>query len=201
MAPRHPDTAGSSWPTATPWRHPRRRWRRSWGRSGSTSHRCRGSGIYGESRTIREKGPERLAALRKLGLGIVYFGAETGDPVTLRDIKKGATLERQVEASHLVREAGMKLSVMVLLGLAGVEGSQRHAEATGSFLVEAAPTYGAALMLTPVPGTEIHDAWQSGDFALPGQMGHAPGAPLDAASRWTATEVPSTPTTPPTTCR
>lgn len=128
-------------------------------------------GIYAESQSILRKGVERLIRLRELGLGIVYFGAETGDDVTLRQIRKGATRQRQIDASHTVTEAGMKLSMMFLLGLAGVEGARRHAEASGTFLAAAAPNYAAALTVTPVPGTELYDAAQDGSFELPDQWG------------------------------
>jgi radical SAM superfamily enzyme YgiQ (UPF0313 family) len=128
-------------------------------------------GIYGDSRSILRHGVEGLAALRELGLGIVYFGAETGDPETLRAVRKGATVERQVEASRVVRESGIKLSIMVLLGLAGTAGSERHARATGRFLVEAAPNWAAALMVTPVPGTEMDRACRDGSFELPDKWG------------------------------
>ncbi|MFV2073589.1 MAG: radical SAM protein [Thermoanaerobaculales bacterium] len=124
-------------------------------------------GIYADSRSILKKGADGLKALRGLGLGIVYFGAESGDEATLQSVRKGATVERQLAACELVREAGLKLSVMVLLGLAGVEGSERHARATGRFLVRGAPTYGAALTVTPVSGTEFHDAVESGVLELP----------------------------------
>jgi radical SAM superfamily enzyme YgiQ (UPF0313 family) len=128
-------------------------------------------GIYADSRSILKKGVDDLRALADLGLGIVYFGAETGDEQTLREIRKGATVERQVEASRVVHEAGLKLSTMVLLGLAGDEGSERHARATGRFLVDSAPTFSAALMVTPVPGTEMHDALDDGSFRLPDKWG------------------------------
>lgn len=120
-------------------------------------------GIYADSRAIRRRARE-LARLRELGLGIVYFGAESGDDETLRSVAKGATAAGQLEACRIVLEAGMKLSVMVLLGLAGVEGSRRHATATGRFLAQAAPTYAAALVVTPVPGTELADAIAAGRF-------------------------------------
>ena len=128
-------------------------------------------GIYGDSRSILAKGAGDLATLRDLGLGIVYFGAESGDPLTLREIRKGATVERQTEASQMVIEAGLKLSVMVLLGLAGRGNSERHARATGRFLVKASPTYSAALTVTPVPGTEMHSAVEDGSFELPDRWG------------------------------
>ena len=128
-------------------------------------------GIYGDSRSILKKGVDDLARLRGLGVGIVYFGAESGDPATLKSVLKGATVERQTEACRIVREAGLKLSVMVLLGLAGCEDSERHGRATGRFLLEAAPTYGAALTVTPVPGTEMHAAVEEGSFELPDRWG------------------------------
>ncbi len=128
-------------------------------------------GIYGDSRSILKLHQDELGALRELGLGIVYFGPESGDEETLRQVKKGATVARQLEASHLVNRSGIKLSMMVLLGLAGVAGSKRHARATGRFIAAAGPTYAAALTVTPVAGTAMHVAWKSGDFRLPNRWG------------------------------
>ncbi len=128
-------------------------------------------GIYGDSRSILRLGTERLSRLRALGLGIIYFGPETGDEATLKAVVKGATVERQLEAAWAVSQAGIKLSMIALLGLAGVEGSERHARATGRFIAAAQPTYAAALTVTLVPGTEMHDAWESGAFQLPDRWG------------------------------
>jgi radical SAM superfamily enzyme YgiQ (UPF0313 family) len=128
-------------------------------------------GIYADSGAVLNKGVENLVSLKKLGLGIVYFGAESGDPETLRSVRKGATVARQLEACRVVSEAGLKLSVMVLLGLGGRSGSERHARATGEFLTAGAPTYGAALTVSPVPGTELFDAVENGTFELPDRWG------------------------------
>jgi len=128
-------------------------------------------GIYADSSSIIEKSVDGLRRLRELGLGIVYFGPETGDPETLKAIRKGTTVARQVEACRVVRESGLKLSAMVLLGLAGTDGAERHARATGRFLVEAAPNYAAALTVTPVPGTELFAAVEEGSFNLPDRWG------------------------------
>jgi len=128
-------------------------------------------GVYGDSRAILRLGAAGLVRLKDLGLGIIYFGVESGDDLTLRAVRKGATAARQLQACRAVTEAGVKLSVMVLLGLAGVEGSRRHAEATGRFLVAAPPTYAAALTYTPVPGTELGDRVRQGTFVLPDRWG------------------------------
>ncbi len=128
-------------------------------------------GIYADSRSIIDKGVDGLERLRELGLGIVYFGPETGDAETLKAIRKGTTVARQLEACRVVGEAGLKLSAMVLLGLAGTAGAERHARATGRFLAAAAPNYAAALTVTPVPGTELHTAVEDGSFELPDRWG------------------------------
>ncbi len=124
-------------------------------------------GAYADSRSLLRIGKEGLDRLRERGLGIVYFGPETGDPETLRAIRKGATVAGQLEACRLVRASGIKLSLMVLVGLAGVEGSRRHALATGRFLAEAAPDWASALTVTPVPGTDLHTRVETGAFELP----------------------------------
>lgn len=128
-------------------------------------------GIYGDSRSILKLGLDRLIQLKALGLGIIYFGPETGDEETLKSVVKGATVERQLEAARVVGQAGIKLSMMVLLGLAGLEGSERHARATGKFIAAAQPTFAAALTVTPVPGTEMHVASERGTFILPDRWG------------------------------
>jgi radical SAM superfamily enzyme YgiQ (UPF0313 family) len=128
-------------------------------------------GIYGDSRSILGHGERVLSELQQLGLGIIYFGAETGDPETLRQVRKGASVARQLEASRLVLEVGVKVSTMVLLGLGGVRYSEQHARQTGRFLVESAPTYAAALTVTPIPGTELFEDFSNGAFELPDRWG------------------------------
>ncbi|MFZ5785266.1 MAG: radical SAM protein, partial [Acidobacteriota bacterium] len=45
------------------------------------------------------------------------------------------------------------------------------AEASGRFLVAAAPTYAAALTVTPVPGTELSRQVEEGRVTLPDRWG------------------------------
>ncbi len=128
-------------------------------------------GAYADSRSLLRHGARGLSALRAAGLGVVYFGAESGDDDTLRRVRKGATAARQLAACRAARDAGLKVSVMVLLGLAGTDGSARHAGATGRFLAAAAPSWAAALTVTPVPGTELDDAVRAGTVVLPDRWG------------------------------
>ena len=60
-----------------------------------------------------------------------------------------------IRAAKRVKESGILLSVTVILGLGGVEGSKAHAEDTGKVLSEMDPDYVGALSLMIVPGTPI----------------------------------------------
>lgn len=124
-------------------------------------------GIYANAKGILRKTPEELAVLRELGLGIAYFGLESGDAEVLRDMKKGHAPERMIEAGQRIREAGIKLSVMVILGLAGRgERSLEHARATGEALSAIDPNYVGVLTLMLYPNTEVSARVKAGTFEL-----------------------------------
>lgn len=123
-------------------------------------------GVYGNAKGILRKTEDELLALKELGLGIVYFGLESGDAMTLSKIKKGYPPERMIEAGRKVRAAGMKLSVMVILGLAGLERSLEHARATGEALSAIDPNYVGVLTLMVPPNTELAQEVRSGRFEL-----------------------------------
>lgn len=123
-------------------------------------------GLYGNAKSILRKTPEELEELRDLGLGIVYLGVESGDAQVLKDIKKGVTPERLIEAGRKVRDAGLKLSVTVLLGVGGRERSMDHARATGELLTAMDPNYVGVLTLMLLPNTELGQKAQEGRFEL-----------------------------------
>jgi radical SAM superfamily enzyme YgiQ (UPF0313 family) len=123
-------------------------------------------GLYGNAKSVLRKSPEELKELRELGLGIVYLGLETGDAEILREIKKGVSPERMIEAGTRVRDAGMKLSVTVLLGIAGRERSLAHARSTGAALTSMDPNYVGVLTLMILPNTEMGQKMKEGRFEV-----------------------------------
>jgi radical SAM superfamily enzyme YgiQ (UPF0313 family) len=128
-------------------------------------------GIYSNARDILRKSVEELQELAALKLGIVYLGVETGDAELLEKICKGATYEQLVEAAHRVKQAGIALSVTVLLGIGGIEGSRRHASETAKILTDMDPDYVGALSVILVPGTPLHQEHVEGKFRLPDPFG------------------------------
>jgi len=123
-------------------------------------------GIYANAKDILRKSLEELKELRRLKLGIIYLGVETGDRELLEKIRKGATYEEMVEAAHRVKDAGILVSVTILLGIGGVEASQRHARETARILTDMDPDYVGALSVILVPGTPLHKEYEEGSFAL-----------------------------------
>ena len=128
-------------------------------------------GIYGDARSILRKSDAELTLLRELGLGIVYHGAESGDDEVLARVNKGSTAADAVEAAARLRAAGMRHSVMVMLGLGGEERSAAHAAATARLLTAMDPPFVGALTTTVIPGSPLHDEALQGRFRLPDPWG------------------------------
>lgn len=124
-------------------------------------------GVYGDSRSILRKSIDELRALRELGLGIVYHGAESGSNTVLSAAQKGSSRENAHEAAVRLREAKIRHSVMFLLGLGGIEGSEEHARESARLLSDMDPLFASALTLTIVPESPLGEAHRSGKFRLP----------------------------------
>ncbi len=128
-------------------------------------------GIYANAKDILRKEPEELKALKEAGIGIIYLGLESGNKEILRRIKKNATIDQMIGAAKRVKESGILLSVTVILGLGGVEGSKAHAEDTAKVLSDMDPDYVGALSLMIVPGTPIEKEIETGQWVLPTPFG------------------------------
>ena len=124
-------------------------------------------GVYANTKSIRMKSAEELAELHANGLGIAYMGVESGDDTTLKAVRKGADAQRMIAAGRKIRRAGIKLSITVLLGIAGMERSSIHAQETGKVISAIDPEYVGALSLMLIPGTALYEANQAGRFELP----------------------------------
>lgn len=121
---------------------------------------------YAMARNVNEKSDADLARLCAAGLALLYIGPESGDDVTLKRIAKGDDAAAHVEAARRAHAAGMEISVIALLGIAGDRGEE-HAAATASLVTEMDPEYFSALTVTVVPGTPLHELSKRGRFAVP----------------------------------
>ncbi len=127
--------------------------------------------MYAGGRDILNRSVDQLAELKKLGLGRLYMGLESGHDPTLVAVKKGATAEEMVTAGRRVRAAAIFLSVTCLLGLAGDQqvASLAHAKDTADVLNRMQPSQIAILTLMLLDNTELEKKAQRGKFNLPGK--------------------------------
>ncbi|MHB8809641.1 MAG: radical SAM protein [Desulfobulbaceae bacterium] len=123
--------------------------------------------LYANGRDILRRTPEELRQLRELGMTRLYMGLETGHDPTLLAIAKGSDSREMIAAGQRVREAGIFLSVTVLLGIAGSRDSQEHARATALVLNQMRPNQVAALTLMLLANTPLARSASEGVFALP----------------------------------
>ncbi len=119
---------------------------------------------YSAPKDILRKSLEELKELREAGLKLLYYGMESGDTQTLEDVHKGVTGEESIEAGKRVKAAGMKLSIMIILGLAGADGTHRHAQATAKAINEIQPSMLSALCLMLYRGSELKEQFERGEF-------------------------------------
>jgi len=123
---------------------------------------------YANAKALARKTDAELARLRELGLSTVYLGLESGDDAVLRAMDKWGDAAEHLRQAARAKAAGLKLSVTVLLGLAGLGGpgspAQTHARATGRALSAMAPEQASALALMVAPGTPLHERMARGEF-------------------------------------
>ena len=104
-------------------------------------------GIYASPNSLKSKSVEDLKQLREKKLRILYFGLESGDEETLSAVKKGFTPTEMLALCRKAQDAGMKLSVTAILGLAGKERSFEHARATAEWVTELSPEFFSLLTM------------------------------------------------------
>ena len=125
--------------------------------------------LYGNAKSILRKTVNELQKLKKLGLDRIYMGLESGHDSTLKYIKKGVNVKQMIRAAEKINEAGLFLSVTVLLGIAGKDRSIEHAGDTGRVLNKMKPNQIAALTLMLLDNTPLYNDFISGTFLLPDQ--------------------------------
>ena len=123
-------------------------------------------GLYANTKGIGMKTDDQLKELHDLGLKIAYMGLETGDDQLLKAIRKGADSSKMIKMGKRIKKAGIQLSITVLIGLGGRERSKIHAMETGRVLSAIDPDFVGALSLMLVPGTELNDQYERGEFKL-----------------------------------
>jgi len=121
---------------------------------------------YCKALDVLRKTDEELKALSEAGLNIVYMGLESGSNKILRIMKKGTNSESFIKAGKRILNAGIKLSMYVLLGLGSYELSEDHISETARVLTAINPTIFRFRTLNIVPTAPLWKEWKAGRFKL-----------------------------------
>jgi radical SAM superfamily enzyme YgiQ (UPF0313 family) len=132
-----------------------------------TFPRLRRVSVYASPQAIQVRTVDEMRSLREAGLRLYYLGIETGHDDVLRRLRKGVTADEMIECGRRVHEAGVRLSVMILLGAGGQDLSLEHARESARVVNAIQPRFLSTLVMTPVPGTPLWDEELRGAYRCP----------------------------------
>jgi radical SAM superfamily enzyme YgiQ (UPF0313 family) len=108
---------------------------------------------------------EQLRRLRALRFSLGYLGLESGSAQVLRETRKGATPDEMIACVERARQAGIKVSVIALLGIGGKELSTAHVVETVQVLNAMQPRLLSFLTTIVLPGTALHRRMEREEFS------------------------------------
>ena len=125
---------------------------------------------YARPSDFARKSLEELKELKSMGLDLAYVGIESGDDELLQLINKGETYKSTAEGLIKAKEAGIKLSVMILNGLGGKELSKQHAIRSARLLNEIQPEFVSTLVLSFPFGEQHFKKSYASKFTMMNQL-------------------------------
>jgi radical SAM superfamily enzyme YgiQ (UPF0313 family) len=122
--------------------------------------------LYGSAKFLVKKSREEWQRIGASGITRIHSGLESGDPVTLEEIRKGVDPSSAADSFNHVMNAGIELSVYLMVGVAGIERWREHARGSAEVLNRASPDFIRLRTFVPALGTEWCERWQRGDLTL-----------------------------------
>ena len=121
---------------------------------------------YARAKTILRDKMDYLVSVRQAGLDRLHLGLESGDPVILERLCKGAAPEHMTKAGQKAKKAGFETSFYLLSGAGGNDRWKEHATESARVLNAAAPDFIRLRTLTIQRGTPLDDKLKRGEFIL-----------------------------------
>ncbi|MDP8212080.1 MAG: radical SAM protein [Candidatus Zapsychrus exili] len=119
---------------------------------------------YANGYNITKRTSDELRELRNHNLNLIYMGLESGSQKVLDACKKRSSVEEMIEAVRMADDANIKSSVIVLLGLGGVQCSDVHVRDTIEALNKMQPRYLSFLSLMLIKDTPLYKQAETGKF-------------------------------------
>jgi radical SAM superfamily enzyme YgiQ (UPF0313 family) len=111
---------------------------------------------------------DTLKAMKDAGCRLLIVGYESGDPQILKNIKKGATVERARQFTKDCHNLGLRIHGDFILGLPGE--SRESIRRTIDFAKEMDAHTIQVSMAHAFPGTELYDYVVRNNYLAPGSM-------------------------------
>lgn len=122
---------------------------------------------YAGPKSTMTKSPFQIRVLKAGGLHRAYLGVETGSNDLLEKTKKGVDADQMLQAGLRIKEGGMELWAIILLGLGGTNDVAKvHIRETVKMLNAMKPEHVSAMTYMPVKGTEMYDDIQADRFKM-----------------------------------
>jgi radical SAM superfamily enzyme YgiQ (UPF0313 family) len=121
---------------------------------------------YSSARSAIAKALDDFTKLRRAGLRRIHMGLESGSDQILRLMRKGTIAKTVVKAGQRIKEAGIQLSLYVLLGLGGKGLTQEHVRGTVEALNQTDPDFIRFRTLNVPPSTPLFKEVEEGKFRL-----------------------------------
>ena len=119
---------------------------------------------YANGYNITKRDDDELKDLCDRKMRLIYIGLESGNQDILDRCHKRSSAGEMVEAVNKTSNAGIKSSVIVLLGLGGKMHSAEHVRDTIKALNKMQPRYLSFLSLMVIPGTPLDEEVERGTF-------------------------------------
>lgn len=112
---------------------------------------------------------ETLKIMKHAGCWLVAFGFESGHPESLRKIRKGTTVEDNLQAARWAREAGLQTLGFYMIGFPWER--PEHWQATHQHTLELDADFIELHIAFPYHGTELFKQFEEHGFQLNQQLG------------------------------
>lgn len=100
-----------------------------------------------------------VSKMKKAGCYSIAIGVESGDPITLKRIQKGITINQVIDVSKILRNHDIEMEAYFMIGFPWE--TAKNINNTVSFMKRLDPQSAIYSVATPYPGTQLFDEAQS----------------------------------------
>lgn len=122
--------------------------------------------VYGSARFLAKKSHDEWRQVAAAGITRIHSGLESGDAELLQAIHKGVTPDEAAAGFRHVMDAGIELSVYIMVGVGGRQRWRQHALGSAAVLNRTNPHFVRLRTFVPIPGTVWHQRWRAGELTL-----------------------------------